>query len=351
MRIALDATYSVDPYPSGIAVYSREILDGLAAAHPGDRFLHCYRPKQFRKVRRHRMPNVRRRLLLPPFSTFEADIFHALNQRIDRRPAKKVVTTFHDLFVMTAEYSTPEFRMRFSQQARQAAANSDFIIAVSEFTAGQVNELLNVPRSRIRVIPHGVRTPEVASNSAREKIILFVGTLQVRKNVARLVRAFEALPKEWQLILAGSPHGFGAETIVQQIESSPCRDRIRTTGYISRTDLSHLYARASIFAFPSLGEGFGMPVLEAMAHGLPVITSKDTALAEVAGGAAFLVDPCQTAEIEHALTSLIKDAEIRNRLIALGRHRAASFRWERTVAETYGVYFEMTANGTADCSL
>ena len=272
MRIALDATYSVDPYPSGIAVYSREILDGLAAAHPGDRFLHCYRPKQFRKVRRHRMPNVRRRLLLPPFSTFEADIFHALNQRIDRRPAKKVVTTFHDLFVMTAEYSTPEFRMRFSQQARQAAANSDFIIAVSEFTAGQVNELLNVPRSRIRV-----------------------------------------------------------------------------TGYITRTELSHLYSRASIFAFPSLGEGFGMPVLEAMAHGLPVITSKHTALAEVAGGAAYLVDPGNSEEIEQALTSLIKDGQMRSRLIELGRQRAASFSWDRALAETYRVYCEMRPNGAADC--
>jgi glycosyltransferase involved in cell wall biosynthesis len=351
VRIALDATYSVDPYPSGIAVYSREILDGLAAAHPNDSFLHCYRPKQFRKARRPRMANVERRLLLPPLPTFEADIFHALNQRVDHRPAKKVVTTFHDLFVMTAEYSTPEFRMRFSQQARQAAANSDFIIAVSEFTAGQVNELLNVPRSRIRVIPHGVRTPEVASNSAREKIILFVGTLQVRKNVARLVRAFEALPKEWQLILAGSPHGFGAETILQQIEASPSRDRIRVTGYITRTELSHLYSRASIFAFPSLGEGFGMPVLEAMAHGLPVITSKHTALAEVAGGAAYLVDPGNSEEIEQALTSLIKDGQMRSRLIELGRQRAASFSWDRALAETYGVYFEMTANGTADCSL
>src|SRR5215470_13502516 len=116
-------------------------------------FLSCYRPKQFPHAPRPGQRNVQRRLLWPPLSTFRADIFHALNQRVDKRPARRVVSTFHDLFVMTDEYSTPSFRARFSLQARRAAENSDAIIAVSEFTADQVNSLLAIPRERIRVVP------------------------------------------------------------------------------------------------------------------------------------------------------------------------------------------------------
>ena len=90
---------------------------------------------------------------------FGADVFHALNQRVDQREAPRVVSTFHDLFVISGEYSTPEFRKRFAQQARRAAERSDLIIAVSEFTADQVSSLLNVERGRIRVIAHGVHSP------------------------------------------------------------------------------------------------------------------------------------------------------------------------------------------------
>ncbi len=186
MRIALDATYSIDPQPSGIAVYSRELLSGLARIYSEDDFLHCYRLKQLQKAPQPAFPNVHRRLLLPPLPTFRAGLFHALNQRVDRRQAKKVVSTFHDLFVMTGEYSSPEFRLRFTKQARQAAQNSDYIIAVSQFTANQVSSLLGFDCSRIRVIPHGVHEPSVDEAGAREDMILFVGALQTRKNIGRL---------------------------------------------------------------------------------------------------------------------------------------------------------------------
>src|SRR5581483_4682490 len=221
MRIALDATYSVDPHPSGIAVYSRELLDGLAAAHREDQFLHCYRIKQFFADNRRLAPNVRRKLLIPPVPNVRANIFHALNQRVDRRQAKRVVSTFHDLFVMTNEYSSPEFRVRFQQQARQAAANSDIIIAVSEFTATQVNTLLGVPRSRIRVIHHGVRFPREQTATRRENMVLFVGALQTRKNITRLVAAFEQMPHTWSLTLAGAAKGFGIAEILDRIRASP----------------------------------------------------------------------------------------------------------------------------------
>ena len=338
MRVALDATYSIDPHPSGIAVYSRELLSGLAGAHPRDSFLHCYRLKKLRGATKPAYQNVGRRLLQPPLTTFHADLFHALNQRVDTRSAPVVISTFHDLFVLTGEYSSPEFRARFSRQAQSAAQRSDWIIAVSEFTARQVTEHLGFDRNRVQVIPHGVRLPQLSPSRQREKIVLFVGALQIRKNVERLIEAFETLSDEWRLILAGAPNGYGAEGIQHRIERSTCRKRIKMTGYVDAAALEDLYARATIFAFPSLAEGFGIPVLEAMAHGLAVVTSNTSALPEVAGDAAILVDPLRTDEIAGALSVLVDNEHLRNELVRKGLDRAHQFPWEKAVAKTFAVY-------------
>lgn len=343
MRIALDATYSVDPHPSGIGIYSREMLSGLAQTFPADEFLHCYRLKRLRNAPRIVPGNVQRRVLLPPLKTFRADLFHALNQRVDRRPAKKVVSTFHDLFVMTGDYSSPEFRARFTEQARRAAQNSDFLIAVSEFTANQVHSLLGFDHSRIRVIPHGVHQPKSDVAGPRKPMILFVGALQRRKNVIGLVEAFETLPENWELVIAGATKGYQAERTLDRIQQSASRDRIRVTGYLSQSELERLYRRASIFAFPSLDEGFGMPVLEAMAHGVPVVTSRRSALEEVAGHAAILIDPADTEELRCALHRLVHDSDLWMRLSKSGYARARLYTWERAVRSTYAIYEQLLA--------
>jgi glycosyltransferase involved in cell wall biosynthesis len=337
VRIALDASYSVDSRPSGIGVYSTEILDGLAAAYPRDEFLHCYRPRKYVSAPRHLYPNVRRRLLVSSLATFGADVFHALNQRLDRRPAQKVVCTFHDLFVLTGEYSSPEFRARFAQQARDAARRADLVIAVSSFTARQLSGHLGVEAARIRVVPHGVH-PVPPSHGHREKIVLFVGVLQKRKNLLRLIEAFEALPEEWRLVLAGSPSGYGAEAILERAHAHP---RVQITGYLATGTLEQLYARASIFAFPSLDEGFGIPVLEAMAHGLPVVTSNSSALPEVAGDAALLVSPEDSSEIAAALLRLAQNEDLREQLARHGMARAQTYTWTNAVTSTYAVYREL----------
>jgi glycosyltransferase involved in cell wall biosynthesis len=326
-------------------VYSRRILHGVAAL--GDRPVwFCYRPHRMLRSLVEPLPrNASRRLLRAdgPWPG-RCGIFHALNQRVDRRFAP-TVTTFHDLFVLTGEYSSPEFRERFAGQARRAAANSDLIIAVSQFTADQVIALLNVERSRVRVVHHGATLPPVAPppDSDRENLVLCVGAMQTRKNTARLVEAFDGMPPGWTLALAGATDGYGAHAILKRIEANRRRSDIELLGYVNGRDLESLYRRARIFAFPSLDEGFGMPVLDAMARGVPVITSNRSALPEVAGDAALLVDPDRTDEIAAALQRVATDLELRTDLARRGLQRAATFTWEKAVSQTRAAYFELSS--------
>ncbi|MBI3470681.1 MAG: glycosyltransferase family 4 protein [Candidatus Solibacter usitatus] len=338
MTIALDATYSLGEQLTGVGVYSREILRGLAEARPRDRFLHCYRPHRFLRSFQETWPaNCRRRLLQEPWAPRGADLFHGLNQRLPRVRLRRRVTTFHDLFVLTGEYSTPEFRRRFAQQAREAAAASDRIICVSAFTASQVERLLGVSRDRLRVVHHGVRPPAARPGVEREKIILHVGAIQKRKNVARLAEAFQAVDPEWRLILAG-PAGFGAGEILRGLEGQP---RITVTGYVSARELADWYSRAMVLAFPSLDEGFGIPVLEAMAAGVAVVASNRAALQEVAGDAALLLDPEDTGALAAALRKLTREEDFRRDLAGRGLLRAAQFTWAEAVHKTWAVYEEL----------
>ena len=366
-NIALDATYTIGDALSGVGLYSHEILMGLAGAHPEVRFDFCYRPHRYLRARRAALPrNARRRLLAEPLGPRGADLFHGLNQRLPRIPMRRAIATFHDLFVMTGEYATPEFRARFTAQARYAAERADAVIAVSEFTRSQVVSLLGVDPAKVHVVHHGIRNlgeplagrrpegypacpegdPAEAARGigdlgsappSREKVILNVGAIQKRKNIARLVEAFETLAPPWQLVLAGS-HGYGAGEILARIENSPARDRIRVTGYVSAPDLAGWYARAAVFAFPSLDEGFGMPVLEAMAAGVPVIASNRSALPEVAGDAAMLVDPDDTEALRQALLELTLNVDLCRELVRRGTARARMFTWEKAVRETWDVY-------------
>jgi glycosyltransferase involved in cell wall biosynthesis len=252
-------------------------------------------------------------------------------------PLRRAVVTFHDLFVMTGEYSTAEFRERFAGQAREAAARADAIIAVSAFTRDQAVSLLGVDPAKVRVVHHGTRKPAFPPGVHREKVILNVGAIQKRKNIARLVEAFETVDDTWKLVLAGAS-GYGSAEILARMGRSPARDRISVPGYVSPSDLAAWYGKAMIFAFPSLDEGFGMPILEAMSAEVPIVTSSRSALPEVAGDAALLVDPENTEALGQALRNLIQSRDLRRDLTERGVARARSFSWEKAVRETWDVY-------------
>lgn len=306
--------------------------------HPEVHFLFCYRPHRYFRSWRQNLPeNASRALLAEPFGPRSADLFHGLNQRLPDIPLHAAISTFHDLFVLTGEYSSPEFRARFAQQARHAADGSAAIITVSAFTKSQVVSLLGVAPAKIHVVHHGKRHLAYPRDITREKIILNVGAIQKRKNIARLVEAFETLDPSWRLVLAGSA-GFGSDEILARIEKSPARERISVLGYIANAELAGWYARAMIFAFPSLDEGFGMPVLEAMAAGTPVLASNSSALPEVAGDAALLVAPEDAAALGQALRDLAERRSLRESLAMRGLERARQFTWDTAVRETWDVY-------------
>jgi glycosyltransferase involved in cell wall biosynthesis len=339
LKLALDATYSLGSNLSGVGIYSRELLRSLAALHPQQQFEWRFRPHRYFRSFSEELPeNARRRLLLEGLGS-RGGIFHGLNQRLPGKRFAKQVATFHDLFVMTAEYSTPEFRARFTEQARRAAGEADRIIAVSQFTANQVRDLLGVEESRIRVVHHGIQKLPVAKR-APEKIVLHVGAIQERKNIGRLVKAFEAMPEDWKLVLAGSA-GFGAEAIMNAIEESARRPDIWVLGYVANDELAGWYGRASIFAFPSLDEGFGMPVLEAMRAGVAVVASNRSAVPEVCGDAAELVDAEDMDAWSETLTRLATDQERRGILERKGRRRAEEFSWALAAQGTWAVYAEL----------
>ena len=172
------------------------------------------------------------------------------------------------------------------------------------------------------------------------QFILGAGTLEPRKNIPRLLKAFEKIVHETesQLVLAG-PIGWGV-SVSQLLESVPkgTQDKIIVTGAVTREELAALYSRANAFCYPSLLEGFGLPVLEAMSYGTPVVTSKDRSTEEVAGVAALTVDPLSVDEIAEALKLVLTDASVAKELGELGRERGKLFTWKAAAASTVEVY-------------
>lgn len=345
----------MDRRPSGVGVYSQNLIAELAALDTEHRWTLCYRANRFLRSLGVPKPgaNCGRALMESvtlPWLASRLEVFHGLNQRLPERRFHRAVTTFHDLFVMTSEYSTPEYRARFEGFARRAAERSDRIVAVSSFTADQTTELLGFPREQIVVVPHGVEpVPEfdtAALRSFRQSLgldrpfLLNVGAVQERKNVRRLVEAFERLPSDLILVLAGSA-GYGAEAIAASIKTSPARDRIVQLGYVDAETKAKLYRTAHALAFPSLDEGFGIPILEAMSAGLPVLTSNCSSMPEVAGDAAVLVDPGDAESIAAGLSRVIEDEELRSDLKKQGLARAGEFTWTRAAKAVLRVYQEL----------
>jgi len=283
----------------------------------------------------------------------DVDFYHAtfIPPLVSFRP---LLITMHgtDMFVHS-EFFKPLTRLRLDTLMRRGLAQAGQIICVSRHVRDVIGARFNIPRERFAVVYHGVSEhfqpspPEATRARLRERFgisrpyILYVGKMIASKNIARLLAAFRRARRETggeiDLVMVGRTYRRMSDLEPEFWEAAAAGE-IKVLGHVEHTELSWLYSGAMLFVFPSLWEGFGLPVLEAMACGCPVITSDLSCLPEVAGGAATLVDPYEVDAIASAIVTLCTDDVERTRLRALGLQRAAQFSWTETARRTIEVY-------------
>lgn len=279
------------------------------------------------------------------------DVLHSPHYTMPMWSPVPVVVTFHDATFFTH----PELHERvkvafFRQSMRLAARRASRIVAVSETTRDGILAHLRVDPDRIDVVHEGVDLEELSPPSQDEldafrrrrgltrPWIAFIGTLEPRKNVPRLLDAFSRLADDWpgDLVVAGRL-GWGSEGLGQALARVPA-GRVHRLGYVADDERRCLLGGAELVCYPSLAEGFGLPVIEAMACGAAVVTSATSATGEVAGDAAELVDPEDTASLERGMRRVLDDDGLRTDLQERGRARAARFTWDRTAEAMLEVY-------------
>ena len=261
---------------------------------------------------------------------------------------RRQVCTMHDLIPLDQpEWFSPRFAAWYKWLLPRLAKQVRHIIAVSEFTKRRIVELLAVPQEKVTVIPNGV--DERFSPKSEEEILrmrrslgitcraylLYVGNLEPRKNLQRLLQAWAIAQRfvspEIELVVAGAK---GSSLVFEEWSLGALPSRVQFTGYVTDDQLPALYAGSLSLLYPSLYEGFGLPPLEAMACGTPVVTSANTSLPEVVGDAAILVDAEDTESIADAITRIASSDSLRRDLRRRGLDRAKEFTWERTADQT-----------------
>jgi glycosyltransferase involved in cell wall biosynthesis len=258
----------------------------------------------------------------------DADLVHCPTYYGPVRPRLRSVVTVHDLAVWRHPDAFGEWTRRYVPRVIPAVLRAAVrIIAVSEFTASELEDVLRIPRERIAVVPNGVDQAFTADGPRAEgDYVLAVGTLEPRKNLERTIRAAERLGVELRVV---GERGWGGV--------EPSGAHVRWLGRLGDEELAEQYRGAHSVVYPSLYEGFGIPILEAMACGTPVVTSDRGAMREIAGDAAVLVDPLDIADIAHGIERAVSEhAALRE----AGLRRAAEFSWDETARRTRAVYEE-----------
>lgn len=284
-----------------------------------------------------------------------ADLFHVTDYRVVRMDCP-VVATLHDaLPIKYPEWCSPRLRKLKNWLQRKAAQKADHVIALSHFAVDELVECFGVDERRVSVVPCGVddewlEAPDasavqatLAAHQLKPGYFLFVGTLQPRKNVERLLQAWLTLSRdvrqEHHLVIVGA-RGWRCEELVARIRAAQA-DGEPVVWLDRLTDgqaLRHVFAGAGAFVFPSLYEGFGIPVAEAFAAGVPVVSSNASSLPEVNQGAALEVDPLDAGALAGAMLALVREPALRARCIEAGRARAARLTWLETARQTAAVY-------------
>ena len=278
------------------------------------------------------------------------DVVHIPGPRVPWFVRGRLVATIHDLaFLKFPAMFRPAHRRRLEWFTRQAIRRSNRLIAVSASTKQDLVELLNAKPECVDVVYHGVDhnmfRADVAPDVRSVPYVLSVGALQPRKNFMMLTRAFNRLCERRrepvELLIAGQ-RGWMWEEIEEEAKKSPFAERIRLLGYVEDKALPSLYAGATLVAMPSLYEGFGLPLLEAMACGAAVVASNASCFPEIVGDAAVMLDPLDEEVWTNTLDELLDNPARREALRIKGLERARTFTWERTAQQTLSVYRKAT---------
>ena len=374
MKVAFHVDQLWFESPGGIGTYVWELFPALGAEDPSIEL------EPFRSTWRHDPPRMwllsrpptivpgRIRTLYPswnllrrpalPASLDDSAIVHATNHAAvpPVRAGQRLVVTVHDLaFERFPELFPRSWRWLYRAGLRAAVTRADAILVPSQSTADDLMASTSIPASRVHVTPLapslatsvGPPAPTLARLGITAPYVLSVGTVEPRKNLVRLVRAYRQVAPDvaHALVLTGAP-GWRNEELEAEL-ARPGPGTVLRTGPVSGEDLDALYRGADLFAYPSLYEGFGLPVVEAMARGVPTMASNVSSLPQVAGDAALLVDPTDVSEIAEGLARLLTEPSLAEDLRQRGLQRAATFTWAATARATLDVYRQLTGAPTS----
>lgn len=365
MRIGIDATFIGSEKPTGLAIYTRNIVNGLLKLHT-DMVLWTSDDAGFSLPKEHMRPVLdefaflgQNRFIVRPIwmelkfpgllKQEKVDVlFSTVPGGMWSCPVPHVVTV-HDLTPLAFPGDSPaSVQLNYRYRLGKILERTETIIADSAWTRDDICKFYSIPPEKIQVIPLGYdrdlfvpRTgSELPANYRLQGVsyILAVGSDKPRKNLLRLVRSFGMMQNDSHCLVLAGLHGDDAKKrIMEEAAAYGASDRVMFLDYVRDEDLPTLYSGATLFCYPSLYEGFGLPVLEAMACGTPVVASNATSIPEVAGQAAILVDPTDCEEIAVAMDSILNDTDRRNTLRAAGLDRVTRFSWEQAAKQTYAV--------------
>jgi glycosyltransferase involved in cell wall biosynthesis len=366
MRIAFDGT-TLTPGRTGVGYYTEHLLQHLAreVEATGDELVvvsnrpidtQAPLPRHVRVHEGHRFPVRIGWMQLRAARALEAikaDVAHFTNGMVPFAASTSTVVTIHDMSLKLYPQCHPVRRLLLNRPLMQVAMRqASAIVTVSNSTRRDLLRLHGVPADRVLVV-HEAASPAFrpirepgrlefvrAKYNLPQRFVLYVGTIEPRKNLGRLMEAFaqaRAAGIPHHLVCVG-PYGWSSRDLSGLIERLDLTPYVHFTGYVPFEDLPALYNLGELFVFPSLYEGFGLPVIEAMACGTPVITANSSSLAEVAGDAAVTIDPSSTEAIAQAIHDVAMDEERRRDLSDRGWHRSRAFSWAQTAKEMLAVY-------------
>ncbi|MDL1969854.1 MAG: glycosyltransferase family 4 protein [Candidatus Desulfofervidaceae bacterium] len=341
MKILIDGRVLKHSRITGVERYTREVIKALKKVAPKNFQIDTIVPSSDNKYVHH----IWEHTVLPLIARNYDILFCPANiAPVWKCPRTKLVVTVHDLSFISFPYTfSRKFQLYYKALIPYELKTADIVITVSNYIKSEIINKFNIPRNKIFAIPLGVNIDflRIPPTSKKENYLLFLGSLNPRKNIKGVIEAFSRLLNRipHQLLIVGGRFDIfkNDKKIYKLIKSIPA-DRIKLKGHLRDKEIIELYRKAGLFIFPSLYEGFGLPPLEAMACGCPVVVSNAASLPEVCGDAAYYVDPYDVDSIAEGIYKVLTDENLRQSLIQRGLERAKLFSWGKTAEQTLEVF-------------